>query len=188
MIPLLMTLLAQLPPDQPGYVRARPRVVIITMRGCDPCKELVGDPEKGTTGTLQPLMVDPSVDVYVEDMFSWNKRTAEGFHVHTVPTVYAWHNPSEPGRRFIYPASTIGRIRDALRPPKRSTAMGWLSVNGVPAEAHHKVTITGDVWLVAPNTEQAWRRHIAEDHGVSAAWNMTPKQLAEAHRDAHRAQ
>lgn len=79
-------------------------------------------------------------------------------------------------RRFVAPLSA----------PKIG-ASSWLSVNGSDPGAVHQVQVSGEAALVEPNTEQAWREHVAW-HGHTSAWSMTPQQLAQAHADAHPAQ
>lgn len=198
MIAILLTILAGVPADQPGYKPQRPRVVIVTLRNCTPCEEV--------KAALKPLMDDSAVDVIVEDLYAWNRRTADGFNVYTAPTVFAWHDPKMPGRRLEYRRRspiTLKRVREALKrranqtPPRRplssslrSTGTGasrlpWLSINGIPAKAVHHVTISGPIATVSPNTESAWRRHVGDDHGIKNAGRMTPKQLAQAHSAAH---
>lgn len=200
MIALLTALLiSQSPPGQPGVDSPpRPRVVLVSMEGCIPCKRLWNT--STGKGTLKPVAEDDAIDFQVIDSIVWNRQVQPALRVQVVPVIFVWPNPKQPGVRLPHQRATLDHVRQALRqsdqtcrpssdPPavRRAASLPYLSVNGLPERAQHSVTITGDVWLVYPNTEQMWRRHVAEDHGVAGAWKMTPQQLAEAHRDAHRA-
>ena len=105
------------------------------------------------------------------------ERPAFGFHVKGEQTA------AEAARRLRIPANP-----PPLTTERRAAARGpWLSVNGSEPTARHHVTVRGPPWTVSPNTDQHWRRHVAEEHGNAAAWTMTPEQLAQAHADAHNA-
>lgn len=108
-----------------------------------------------------------------------------------VVTAPAERGPAIPSRRPSPETSVAmeSRVRRSVAPlsaPKIG-ASSWLSVNGSDPGAVHQVTVAGAAALVEPNTEQAWREHVAW-HGRRDAWSMTPQQLAQAHADAHAAE
>ena len=187
---ILLLALCQLrtPPDAPGweppplpkverqvvYTSAKPRVVVVSMRGCAPCVRV--------KLRLASLKRRKDIDYFIEDINDWNARVAPGLRVTSAPTIFVWRDPSKAnGGRF---GSGV-TIEDIDKHLGKSSAFPFLSINGSSPNAQHNVTINGSWATVHPNTETAWRRHVGEDHGIRGAYTMTPSQLAIAHARAH---
>lgn len=87
-------------------------------------------------------------------------------------------------------ASQLGVKLDGTRSATKSAAKlisrPWLSVNGSAPGAVNQVTLGNGLTpaLVEPNTERAWRTHLAE-HGLRDASTASAERLAVAHDQAH---
>lgn len=177
--------------DQPGdayavaYERFQrdhvPLVVLVSADWCTPCQQL--------KEALRPWALRRDLAFVV--ISNEHPAAAKIMSGRTVPQLVAWQKIGDPGKRIIgYRGESAAAIeRSLLGLPPRTDAAGtpYLSVLGSSPGAQHEVTVRGAPAIVEPNTEHEWRRHVAEDHGIAAAWTMTPQQLAQAHADAHNA-